>query len=50
MGREEDEEDYRRDAFEERERKWFVDMPDRPGDVEFVREKLRAAITRAEGM
>jgi hypothetical protein len=31
-----------------RERQSFVDMPDRPGDVEFVRERLRAAIDRAE--
>jgi hypothetical protein len=32
-----------------RERKSFVDMPDRPGDVEDVRGYLRAAIARAEG-
>lgn len=32
-----------------RERKSFVDMPDRPGDVEDVRGYLRAAIAKAEG-
>ena len=31
-----------------RERKSFVDMPDRPGDVEYVRVRLRAAIAKAE--
>lgn len=32
-----------------RERRSFVDMPERPGDIERVREFLRAAIRRAEG-
>jgi hypothetical protein len=30
-----------------RERGSFVDMPDRPGDVEYVRTQLRAAIAKA---
>jgi hypothetical protein len=32
-----------------RERRSFVDMPERPGDVEYVRSCLRDAIAKAEG-
>lgn len=31
-----------------RERKSFIDMPERRGDTEFVREQLRAAVAKAE--